>query len=192
MIGRWGSIRSRATQQTERRFGMSRARVVAASIALVLVPVSVLTGVIVPPSYASSSDTTPEITWDQVAAAQASVAATKALADKIKAQVAALQASVNAAQADAKVKGDAYGKAQDAFDAQQYIVEQLQGQADAAQKEADAAKKTAGQLLAQLAKSGGADGLTTSLLSNSGQADQLLSKVGYMSQITDRSKQVYA
>jgi murein DD-endopeptidase MepM/ murein hydrolase activator NlpD len=191
MSGRWGSIRSRATQLTERRFGMSRARVVAASIALALVPVSVLAGVIVPPSYASSSDLPPEITWDQVAAAQANAAATAALANKIKAQVAALQASVDAAQAEAKAKGDVYAKAQDAFDAQEYIVEKLQGQADAARKEADAAKKTAGQLLAQLAKSGGADGITTSLLTNSGQADQLLSKVGYMSQITDRSKQIY-
>lgn len=171
---------------------MPRTRAFAASIALALVPVSVLTGVIVPPSYAASSDTTPpEITWAQVTAAQASVAATQALANQIKAQVAALQASVDKAQADAQAKGDAYGKAQDAFDAQEYIVEQLQAQADAAKKEADAAKKTAGQLLAQLAKSGGADGITTSLITNSGQADQLLSKVGYMSQITDRSKQVY-
>ena len=170
---------------------MSRTRALAASIALALVPVSVLTGVIVPPSYAASRDTPPEITWAQVAAAQASVAATKALADQIKAQVAALQVSVDKAQAEAKAKGDAYGKAQDAFDAQEYIFEQLQAQADAAHKEADAAKKTAGQLLAQLAKSGGADGITTSLLGNSGQADQLLAKVGYMSQITDRSKQVY-
>src|SRR4051794_17158167 len=192
MIGRWGSIRSRATQQTERRFGMSRARVVAASIALVLVPVSVLTGVIVPPSYASSRDTPPEITWDQVAAAQASVAATKKLADQIKAQVAALQASVAAAQAEAQAKGEVYAKAQDAFDKQEYIVEGFQAAADAAHKEADAAKKTAGQLLAQLARSGGADGLTTSLLSDSGQADQLLSKVGYMGQITDRSNEIYA
>jgi len=172
---------------------MSGSRALAASIALALVPVSVVTGVIVPPSYASSSDATPpEITWDQVAAAQASVAATKALADKIKAQVAALQASVDRAQADADAKGQVYAKAQDAYDAQEYVVQKLQGQADAAHKEADAAKKTAGQLLAQLAKSGGADGLTASLLTNSGQADQLLSKVGYMSQITDRSQQVYA
>jgi murein DD-endopeptidase MepM/ murein hydrolase activator NlpD len=170
---------------------MSRTRALAASIALALVPVSVVTGVIVPPAYSASSDNPPEITWDQVAAAQASVAATKALADQIKAQVAALQVSVAKAQAEAQTKGDLYAKAQDAFDAQEYVVEKLQGQADAAKKEADAAKKTAGQLLAQLAKSGGADGLTTSLLTNSGQADQLLSKVGYMSQISSRSKQVY-
>jgi len=193
MTGRWGSIRSRATLQTAQPTRMSRTRALAASIALALVPVSVLTGVIVPPSYAASSDTTPpEITWAQVAAAQASVAATKKLADQIKAQVAGLQASVDKAQAEAKAKGDAYDKAQSAFDGQEYIVEHLQAQADAARKEAEAAKKTAGQLLAQLAKSGGADGITTSLLGNSGQADQLLAKVGYMSQITDRSKQVYA
>lgn len=170
---------------------MTRTRVVAASIVLALLPVSVLAGAIVPASYAASSDSPPEITWQQVAAAQASVAATKALANQIQAQVAALQASVDKAQAEAKAKGDLYDKAQTAFDGQEYIVEQLQTQADAAHKEADAAKKTAGQLLAQLAKSGGTDGLTTSLLTNSGQADQLLSKVGYMSQISDRSKQVY-
>jgi murein DD-endopeptidase MepM/ murein hydrolase activator NlpD len=170
---------------------MRRTRALAASIALALVPVSVVTGVIVPPAYSASSDTPPEITWDQVAAAQASVAATKKLADQIKAQVAALQASVAKAQDEAQAKGALYAKAQDAFDAQEYVVEKLQGQADAAKKEAAAAKKTAGQLLAQLAKSGGADGLTTSLLTNSGQADQLLSKVGYMSQISSRSKQVY-
>jgi len=192
MTGRWGSTRSRTMLQAERRARMSRTRAVAASIAVALVPVSVATGVIVPPSYAASSDTTPpEITWDQVAAAQASVAATKKLADQIKAQVAALQASVAAAQAEAQAKGDAYAKAQDAFDNQELVVQKLQTQADAARKEADAAKKTAGQLLAQLARSGGADGLTTSLLSNSGQADQLLSKVGYMGQVTDRSNQIY-
>lgn len=192
MAGRWGSARSRSTLQTKRRTSTARPRAFAASIALALVPASVLTGVIVPPSYAASRDTTPpEITWAQVAAAQASVAATKALADQIKAQVAALQASVDKAQAEAQAKGDVYAKAQDAFDKQEYKFEQLQSQADTAHKEADAAKKTAGQLLAQLARSGGADGITTSLLTNSGQADQLLSKVGYMSQITDRSKQIY-
>jgi murein DD-endopeptidase MepM/ murein hydrolase activator NlpD len=171
---------------------MVRTRVLAASIAIALLPVSVIAGAAVAPSYAASSDTTPEITWDQVAAAQASVAATKALADEIKAQVAGLQASVDKAQADAKAKGDIYSKAQDAFDAQNYIVEQLQAQADAANKQAVAAKKTAGQLLAQVSKTGGTGDITASLLGNATGADTLLSRLSFMGQITDRSKQVYA
>ncbi len=193
MTGRWERARTRTTlQATARRARMRRTRVFAASIALALVPVSVLAGAIAPPSYASSSDNPPEVTWDQVAAAQASVAATKALADQIKAQVAALQASVDRAQADAAAKGVIYGKAQDAYDSQEYIVQQLQSQADTAQKQADAAKKTAGQLLAQVSKTGGTGDITASLLGNAGAADTLLSRLSYMGQITDRSKQVYA
>ena len=170
---------------------MLRTRVVAASIALALLPVSVLAGAIAPPAFAASS-ADPDVTWDQVAAAQASVAATKALADQIKAQVAGLKTSVDKAQADADAKGEAYGKAQDAYDAQQYVAEQLQGQADAAQKQAAMAKKTAGQLLAQVSKTGGSGDITASLLGNAGHADTLLSRLSYMGQISDRSKQVYA
>ena len=193
MTGRWERARTRATlHATALGARMTRTRVVAASIALALLPVSVLAGAIVPPSYAASSDSPPEITWDQVTAAQASAAATKALADQIKAQVAALQTSVDKAQADANAKGDVYAKAQDAFDAQEYIVEQYQSQADAAHKQADAAKKTAGQLLAQVSKTGGTGDITASLLGNAGGADTLLSRLSYMGQITDRSKQVYA
>ena len=193
MTGRWERVRTRTTlHATALGARMTRTRVVAASIALALLPVSVLAGVIAPPSYAASSDNPPEITWDQVAAAQASVAATKALADQIKAQVAALQASVDKAQAEATAKGAVYAKAQDAYDAQNYIVEQLQSQADAAQKQAEAAKKTAGQLLAQVSKTGGTGDITASLLGNAGAADTLLSRLSYMGQITDRSKQVYA
>jgi len=171
---------------------MWHTRAVVASIALVLTPVSVLAGGVVPPSYAASSDSPPEITWGQVAAAQASVTATKALADQIKAQVAALQASVDKAQAEAQAKGDVYAKAQDAFDAQEYTFEKLQAQADTAMKQADAAKKTAGQMLAQVSKTGGTGDITASLLGNAGGADTLLSRLSYMGQITDRSQQVYA
>jgi murein DD-endopeptidase MepM/ murein hydrolase activator NlpD len=167
---------------------MLRTRVVAASIALALLPVSVMAG----PSFATSRDDAPDITWAQVAAAQASVAATKALANQIKSQIAGLQNSVNAAQADADAKGAIYAKAQDAYDAQEYIAEKLQAQADAAQKKADAAKKQAGEMVAQAGKTGGTGDLTASLLGDSASAGTLLSRLGYMNQIGARSAQIYA
>jgi murein DD-endopeptidase MepM/ murein hydrolase activator NlpD len=167
---------------------MLRTRVVAASIALALLPVSVIAG----PTFAASRDDAPDITWDQVAAAQASVAATKALANAIKAQVAALQTSVKAAQAEADAKGDVYAKAQAAYDAQEYIAEKLQAQADAAQKKADTAKKQAGEMIAQAGRSGGTGDLTASLLGNSSSAGTLLARLGYANQIGGRSAQVYA
>jgi murein DD-endopeptidase MepM/ murein hydrolase activator NlpD len=205
MTGRWGRATARTSElQATLRARMARTRVVAAATALALLPVSVLAGAIAAPAEASTpasttvlpasstADSPDDITWDDVAAAQASVEATQALVTQITSQLASLQAQVKAAQADADAKGEAYGKAEDAYDAQNYIVQNLQKQADAAQKEADTAKKTAGQLLAQVAKTSGADGITASLLGNSGQADQLLARFGYMNQISDRSKQVYA
>jgi murein DD-endopeptidase MepM/ murein hydrolase activator NlpD len=181
---------------------MTRTRVTAAISALALIPVSVLAGAIVAPSYAASTstvvpasatDTTPDVTWADVAAAQASVDATAALVTQLKAQLASLQAAVDSTQADADAKGVIYSKAQDAFDAQEFTTQTLQAQADTAQKQADTAKKTAGQLLAQVSKtSGGSDSITASLLGNASQADSLLSRLAYMTQISDRSKQVYA
>jgi murein DD-endopeptidase MepM/ murein hydrolase activator NlpD len=199
-------VRTTTPEATARAGGlrarMTRTRVTAAIAALALVPVSVLAGAVVAPSYAASVSTivptavtadAPDITWDDVAAAQASVDATAALVAQLKAQLALLQAAVDKTQADADAKGVIYGKAQDAYDAQEYTTQTLQSQADAAQKQADTAKKTAGQLLAQVSKSsGGSDSITASLLGNASQADSLLSRLSYMSQISDRSKQVYA
>lgn len=182
---------------------MTRTRVTAAIAALALLPVSVLAGAVVAPGDAASAssltptaltaDPAPDVTWDDVAAAQASVDATAALVAKLKAQLAALQAAVEKTQADADAKGVIYGKAQDAYDAQEYTTQTLQAQADAAQKQADAAKKTAGQMLSQVSKTGGgSDSITASLLGDAGQADSLLARLSYMGQISDRSKQVYA
>ncbi len=210
MTSRWGRTRVRTTapqgtapQGTTPSGGrarMPRTRVTAAIAAFALLPV--LAGGVVAPSYAASAtslaptavtaDPPPDVTWDDVAAAQASVDATAGLVAKLKAQLASLQADVDRTQADADAKGVSYGKAQDAYDAQQYTTENLQAQADTAQKQADSAKKTAGQLLAKVSKTAGSDSLTASLLGDAGQADSLLSRLSYMSQISDRSKQVYA
>ena len=171
---------------------MTRTRVIAAVVALGMLPVSVLAGAISAPSYAATStDSNGDVTWDDVAAAQASVDATQALVNQLKAKLAQLQAEVTRTQADAAAKGVVYGKAQDAFDTQQYKVENLQAQADAAKKKADLAIKQAGQLIAQLSKTGGTGDLTAILLGNSGNAASLLDRMSTAGQITDRSSQIY-
>lgn len=165
-----------------------RTRVMAAVVALALIPVGALA---VAPADAASALHTDDITWDQVAAAQASVDATAALVASIKAQLTGLQAAVDSTQADADAKGQAYGKAQDNLDAQQYTVDTLQVQVDAQSKKADASKKTAGQLLAAMSKSGGGTDFTASLMTVANPS-ALLYQYGVSKQLSQRTSQIFA
>jgi murein DD-endopeptidase MepM/ murein hydrolase activator NlpD len=90
-------------------------------------------------------------------------------------------------------KGEIYQVAQDDFDAKAANTEEIQSQADEAQAKADESKKRAAAMLAELGKTGGGD-LTASLLasSQSGDADNLLYRLGAMDQYTQRSQDVYA
>jgi murein DD-endopeptidase MepM/ murein hydrolase activator NlpD len=192
MTGRGARTGLRRQLQSTLHARLTRSRVVAALAVLALVPVAGLAGTLSAPAYAASStDSNGDVTWDDVAAAQASVDATQALVNQLKATLAGLQADVDRTQADATAKGDAYGKAQDAFDNQEYIVETLQTQVDDAQKKADVAKKTAGQMLAALSKTAGSADLTANLLSSSSPS-KLLYQMGTYNQISDRSHQVFA
>lgn len=164
-------------------------RVIAALLALSILPLAALASA-APPAVAAVTADYPS--WEDVAAAQRSENAAAAAVAQIKALLAQLQAEVEATQAEAMAKGAIYEKAQDAFDVQAAITEKLQGQADeAAQKAADS-KKRAAAMLAELGKTGGGD-LTASLLasSQSGDADALLYRLGAMDQYTQRSQDVY-
>lgn len=210
MTVRWGRSSVRTTETADVRMplrtSLARVRVVAAGAALGLVPFSALAGSISEPAVAAPTASTvsfaaaaspatlptlrtDDVTWDQVAAAQASVDATAALVAKIKSQLAGLQAAVDKTQADAEAKGAIYAKAQDALDAQQYKLDLLQKQVDAAQAKADTAKKTSNQLLAAIGKSGGGFDLTTTLMSSSNPG-AMLSQWSTYGQITGRAKQI--
>jgi murein DD-endopeptidase MepM/ murein hydrolase activator NlpD len=175
----------------------ARTRVIAATVALALVPVAILA--VAPADAADSVNSsassttfrTDDITWEQVAQAQADVAATAKLVATIKSQLAGLQAAVDSSQADATAKGDALGKAQDALDLQQYKVGFLQVQVDAAQSKADIAKKTSNQLLAAISKTGGGFDVTTTLLSSS-DPGAMLSQLSTYGQVTSRAKEIIA
>jgi murein DD-endopeptidase MepM/ murein hydrolase activator NlpD len=189
MAVRWGRVSARTTWTLRDR--LTRTRVIAVIVALGLVPVSALAGAITAPADAASVLRVDDITWDQVAAAQADVDATARLVASIKAQLAGLQAAVASTQADADAKGEAYGKAQQAFDTQQFKVDTLQTQVAAAQAKADTAKKTSNQLLAAIGKTGGGFDVTSTLMSSS-DPGAMLSQLSTYGQVTGRAKQIIA
>lgn len=192
MIVRWGRAVARTTETPRAaspfRSRMARTRVVAAAVTLALIPVSVLAA---GPADAASGLRTDDVTWDQVAAAQASVDATAALVASIKSQLAGLQAAVTRTQTEAEAKGEIYGKAQADLDNQQYTVDTLQTQVEAQKKKADAAKQTAGQLLAAMSKTGGGTDLTASLLTNT-DPSALLDRYDISTQLGRRTTQIFA
>ena len=165
------------------------ARIVAASVALALIPVGAI--VAAPADAQPVAHATSYPSWADVQQAQQAENATKALVAQIQAQLAQLQAASQAAQADAQAKGDAYAKAQDAYDAQDYKTQQLQAQADAAKKDADAAKDKAARLAAQLSKTNGGIDSTMTLLSHQGSADSQLYRLQAYNQLIKQSQGVY-
>lgn len=129
--------------------------------------------------------------WNDVLEARRNVATAQAQITQIQAAIAAITAEVERTQAIAEEKGTLYFEAQQAFDEAAYTAEQLQAQADAAQLRADESRARAGQFVAELARTGGGD-LSASLFTNPGRADDLLSRLGFASKITEQAEGIYA
>ena len=129
--------------------------------------------------------------WNDVLEARRDVAAAQAQIREIRAAIEAITAEVERTQAIAEEKGTIYYEAQLAFDEAAYNAEQLQLQADEAQARADESRQRAGQFVAELARSGGSD-ISAALFTNPGQADSLLSRLGFASKITEQADGIYA
>ena len=129
--------------------------------------------------------------WNDVLEARRDVAAAQAKIREIRAAIEAISAEVERTQAIAEEKGTIYYEAQLAFDEAAYNAEQLQLQADEAQARADESRQRAGQFVAELARSGGSD-ISAALFTNPGQADSLLSRLGFASKITEQADGIYA
>ncbi|MEY4532507.1 MAG: hypothetical protein RI926_276 [Actinomycetota bacterium] len=131
--------------------------------------------------------------WGDVQNAKANEAAKAAQISRIQGLIATLQAETDAAMAEAIKKGEEYGVAMEKFGAAEQTAGQLEAQATKSQAEADAASAQAGRLAAQLYRSGGSD-LSMNLLmeKTSDGADKLLSKLGNMSKLAERSNAIYA
>lgn len=148
-----------------------------------------ISGVVV----SQSASATDYPSWADVENARANESAKSAQIAKIQGLIASLQVEVDAAVAEATAKGEEYGVAMEKFGAAEQTAGQLEAQAQKSQETADAAAAQAGRLAAQLYRSGGSD-LSMNLLmeKTSDGADKLLSKLGNMSKLAERSNAIYA
>ena len=132
--------------------------------------------------------------WEDVQAAKSNTAAASAQVTEIQNLIAGLQVEVERTQAEAEARGAELEVAQSKFDDATRRASDLQAQADTSKTQADAATTQAGQLAAQLYRTGGTD-LSVNLFidgQKSGEgADELLSKLGSMSKLVERSTDVY-
>lgn len=172
----------RATGIRRRRLSGATAFVAALALALTLAsPVS--------PAQAAEYPS-----WGDVQAAKANSAAATAQVDQIRALISNLQIQVQETEAAAVARGQELEIAQQKFDDATRRANDLQTQADASKATADAATKQAGQLAAQLYRTGGTDLSVNLFLDGEGSgkgADALLSKLGSMSKLVERSSDIY-
>ena len=163
----------------------SRAFLAVAAIAVA----GLISGVVV----SQSASATDYPSWADVENARANESAKSAQIAKIQGLIASLQVEVDAAVAEATKKGEEYGVAMEKFGAAEQTAGDLEAQAQKSQEQADAAAAQAGRLAAQLYRSGGSD-LSMNLLmeKSSDGADKLLSKLGNMSKLAERSNAIYA
>ncbi|MBG6214530.1 murein DD-endopeptidase MepM/ murein hydrolase activator NlpD [Cryobacterium sp. CAN_C3] len=132
--------------------------------------------------------------WQDLQNAKANTASAAAQVTAIENLIAGLQVRVQETQASAEKSANELEVAQQDFDDATRRAEDIQLQADASKATADAATKQAGQLAAQLYRTGGTDLSVNLFLEGQGDgadADLLLAKLGNMSKLVERSSDVY-
>jgi murein DD-endopeptidase MepM/ murein hydrolase activator NlpD len=178
----WTHFAGAQRRATSRAHG--RRLVASATVIGVLVTASVVAGA----SDAAFADSYPS--WAQVQQANANVAAKTAEIAQLQALINNLDAQVAATQADAKVKGDAYGTAQDAYYSAAVQEQALEKQADAANELRKKSEAQAGQLAAQLARSG-STGFQLNLFLNGKDAQKVLDGIGNGGRVSARAESIY-
>ncbi|WP_161498998.1 M23 family metallopeptidase [Cryobacterium aureum] len=132
--------------------------------------------------------------WQDLQDAKANTASAAVQVTAIENLIAGLQVQVQETQAAAEKSASELEVAQQEFDDATRRAEDIQTQADASKATADAATKQAGQLAAQLYRTGGTDLSVNLFLEGEGDgadADLLLAKLGNMSKLVERSSDVY-
>jgi len=127
--------------------------------------------------------------WDDVQAARQNEAATLQAIAEIEGLLAGLETAAADLGRVALLKAEEYTVARDALDAASAKAKKLEGQADSAAASAEKSSQRAGQLIAQLARTGGGD-LTIGLLF-SADAGDLLNQLGTMSRLSEQSSFIY-
>ena len=132
--------------------------------------------------------------WQDLQNAKANTSAAAAQVTAIENLIAGLQVQVQETQAAADKSATELEEAQREFDDATRRAEDIQKQADESKTTADTATKQAGQLAAQLYRTGGTDLSVNLFLEAEGDgadADLLLAKLGNMSKLVERSSDVY-
>jgi murein DD-endopeptidase MepM/ murein hydrolase activator NlpD len=132
--------------------------------------------------------------WQDLQNAKANTASAAAQVTAIENLIAGLQVQVEETQAAAEKSANELEVAQQEFDDATRRAADIQAQADASKATAEAATKQAGQLAAQLYRTGGTDLSVNLFLEGQGDgadADLLLAKLGNMSKLVERSSDVY-
>ena len=159
----------------------SRALIVTATVAGLVLTGSIISPSFAVPSYPSAAE---------VAAAKRSVTAKKEMITRIEDLLVELEAQQSKLNAEARTKANAFNLVQDKVDAMAAKVASLQGQADEANANAEAAKTQLGQIAAQMYRDG-TGGTSLNLFLNSGEADDLLYKLGAQEKIAEQSDEIY-
>lgn len=166
---------------------MRPARRLLATLSLV-VAVGVLVGV---GTTAASANDPVFPTWAQVQAAKANAAAKAAEVKKIAGIIATLQAQAAAAGKVALQAGEVYLEAKDALASATATSKRLSAQEKSANAKAKASSREAGQLAAQLARTGHGN-LSLDLLLNQHESGSLLEMLGTMSKLGETSARIFA
>ncbi|TFC66780.1 M23 family peptidase, partial [Cryobacterium sp. TMT2-18-3] len=133
-------------------------------------------------------------TWQDVQNAKSNTAAASAQVSQIQGLIADLQTQVAQTQAESEARGAELQAAQEKFDEASRRAADLEAQSAASSAVAATATRQAGQLAAQLYRTGGTDLSVNLFLDGEGRgedADALLSKLGSMSKLVERSSSVY-
>jgi len=130
-------------------------------------------------------------TWAEVQAAKANAAAKAAEVKKIQGIIATLQAQAAAAGKVALQAGEVYLEAKNSLASATATATKLAAQAKTANAKAKASSREAGQLAAQLARSGHGN-LSLDLFLNEHSATNLLNNLGTMSKLSQTSASIFA
>jgi len=124
--------------------------------------------------------------WDDVRAAVANENTKAAQIQELQSLLGQLQSDAANAQAEAEAKGAEFEAAQSDADEAASKLAELQKQVDEQNRVADESEQRAGQVSAQLARTGGGD-VSTQLVGDSAGAGDLLYRLGAMSKITEQA-----
>lgn len=175
-----------STDKSARRLSRSR-RLRHATLAFAAAATLVaLTGLTSGPAFADDYPT-----WDDVKNAQANEQSKSEEVTRIQGLIDGMNAAVVEAQAVSVQRGTEYQVAQEAYDTADFKAAELEVQAADATARSDASNKQAGQLAAQLSRTGGSD-LTLNLFVGGEVSSDLLYQLSTMSKLTQKTSQIYA